>query len=45
MFKLTPAGDIIFPDGFILSCPYEDPRYQEYAAWVQAGNMPETVEV
>lgn len=41
MYKLTPEGTIIFPDGFTLGVPYEDERYQEYAAWVQAGNEPE----
>lgn len=25
-------GDIHFPDGFVLSCPYEDARYLEYAS-------------
>jgi len=44
MFKLDQAtGDIIFPDGFRLACPYDDPRYQEYAEWVQEGNEPEVV--
>lgn len=43
-FSLDPAsGDIHFPDGFVLSCPYEDPRYLEYAAWVQAGNTPDLI--
>lgn len=39
----TKTGDIIFPDGFVLQCPYEHPKYQEYAAWVQDGNEPEYV--
>lgn len=44
MFKIVKEnGDIIFPDGFVLSCPYEDDRYQEYASWVQAGNSPEEI--
>lgn len=39
------TGEIIFPDGFKLPPPYEDPdnRYQEYAAWVHAGNEPELI--
>lgn len=42
MFKIDASnGDIYFPDGFVLACPYEDPRYQEYADWVHAGNEPE----
>jgi hypothetical protein len=46
MFKITKDGDIIFPDGYVLSVPYEDEnnRYLEYAAWVQAGNVPEVIE-
>jgi hypothetical protein len=44
MYKIIEeTGDIVFPDGFILSIPYEDNRYLEYAAWVQAGNAPELV--
>ncbi len=44
MYKLNAeTGAIIFPDGFVLECPYEDPRYQEYAEWVQAGNEPEVI--
>lgn len=44
MFKLIePDGDIVFPDGFVLECPYDDPRYIEYAAWIQAGNEPEVI--
>lgn len=49
MYKLNPVnGDIQLEDGDILSPPYEDPRYQDYAAWIQAGNTPEeftTVEI
>lgn len=42
MYRInTFNGDIHFPDGLVLSCPYEDPRYQEYAEWVHAGNSPE----
>lgn len=45
MYKIDKtSGDIIFPDGFILPCPYEDPRYMEYAEWVKAGNEPELIE-
>jgi hypothetical protein len=38
-------GDIHFPDGFVLACPYEDNdnRYQEYASWMHAGNEPELI--
>lgn len=44
MYKIErETGDIIFPDGFRLPVPYEDERYLEYAAWVQAGNEPELV--
>jgi hypothetical protein len=43
MYKITQDGTIIFPDGFQLGVPYEDPRYMEYAEWVQAGNTPEEV--
>lgn len=44
MYKIdTQTDEIIFPDGFRLAPPYEDERYQEYAAWVHAGNEPETV--
>lgn len=44
MYKIErEKGDIIFPDGFRLPVPYEDERYLEYAAWVQAGNEPELV--
>jgi hypothetical protein len=42
MYKLNPVnGDIQLEDGDVLSPPYEDPRYQDYAAWIQAGNTPE----
>lgn len=37
------TGNIIFPDGFVLAVAYEDERYQDYAAWVQAGNEPEEI--
>lgn len=44
IFKIdSENGDIHFPDGFILSAPYESERYLEYAAWVHAGNTPETI--
>ena len=39
----TKTGAINFPDGFVLLPPYEHPRYQEYAAWIHAGNSPEEV--
>lgn len=42
MFHLnTENGDIHFADGFVLPAPYDSPRYQEYAAFVQAGNAPD----
>lgn len=42
MYKLDPvSGDIQLENGDILSPPYEDPRYQDYAAWIQEGNIPE----
>jgi len=42
---IEESGDIIFPDGFVLSVPYQDEnnRYQEYAAWVHNGNQPEVI--
>lgn len=44
MYKIKEeTGEIIFPDGFVLAPPYEDPRYQKYATWVQAGNNPEVI--
>lgn len=45
MYKIDISTDeIAFPDGFRLAPPYEDSRYQEYAAWVQAGNEPEIID-
>ena len=42
VYKLNPInGDIQLENGDIISSPYEDPRYQDYAAWIQAGNIPE----
>lgn len=44
MYKVNKDnGDIHFPDGFVLSVPYQDDRYLEYAAWVHAGNEPELI--
>lgn len=40
-YQVDPdTGAIHFPDGFILLPPYDDPRYLEYAGWVQSGNAP-----
>ena len=45
MYKIDLATDeIVFPDGFRLAPPYDDPRYMDYAAWVQQGNEPELIE-
>jgi hypothetical protein len=42
MYKIDPTnGDIHLEDGTILSIPYEDVRYQDYALWIQSGNTPE----
>jgi hypothetical protein len=38
-------GDIHFPDGFILSVPYDSARYHEYADWVIAGNNPTEISI
>lgn len=46
MYKIIQeTGDIVFPDGYILSVPYEDEnnRYQEYANWVHLGNEPKLI--
>lgn len=44
MFKLNSiTGEITFPDGFVLGPPYDDPRYLEYAAFVQRGGTAEVV--
>ena len=40
---VSKTGAINFPDGFVLKPPYDDPRYQEYAAWVQEGNSPQEI--
>ena len=46
MYKINKTnGAIVFLDGFELLPPYLDERYYEYAAWVQAGNSPEEIEV
>lgn len=37
------TGDIICSDGHVISIPYDDPRYQDYAEWVQAGNKPPAI--
>ena len=40
-YQIDPStGAILFPDGFVLVPPYDSARYLEYAAWVQAGNVP-----
>lgn len=45
-FKINPVnGEIIFPDGFVLSPPYNHERYYEYAKWVHEGNSPEEIQV
>lgn len=36
----TANGDIHREDGFIITAPYDEPEYLEYATWVQAGNSP-----
>lgn len=44
MYKIDASnGDIHFPGGEVLCCPYDSPRYLEYATWVQAGNTPEII--
>jgi hypothetical protein len=41
-YQIDPGtGAIRFPDGSILTPPYDGVRYLEYAEWVQAGNSPE----
>lgn len=46
MYKINEeTGDIICPDGYVISIPYEDKRYQDYAKWVGKGNKPEVVNV
>ena len=37
------TGNIICPDNSVISPPYDDPRYLEYASWVKAGNSPEEI--
>ena len=45
MYNLDPnTGDIQLEDGSVISPPYDDPRYLDYAAWVQIGNVPGTFE-
>lgn len=42
MYRInTINGDIHCPDGSIISTPYADASYQDYAAWVTSGNSPE----
>lgn len=42
MYRInTVNGDIHREDGFVITAPYDEPEYLEYAAWVQAGNSPE----
>lgn len=36
----TFNGDIHRDDGFIITAPYDEPEYLEYATWVQSGNSP-----
>lgn len=44
MYKINTAnGDIHRQDGFVITAPYDEPEYLEYAAWVQAGNSPEEI--
>lgn len=37
----TVTGAIHCPDGTVISPPYDAPEYQDYAAWIGAGNKPE----
>jgi hypothetical protein len=37
------SGNIICPDNSVIAPPYDDQRYLEYAAWVNAGNSPEEI--
>lgn len=42
MFRINSYDDSIHcEDGEIIRPPYDAPRYQDYAAWVQTGNEPE----
>ena len=42
MYKIDPInGDIHLENGDIISPPYDDPRYLEYAEWIQSGYTPE----
>jgi hypothetical protein len=43
MYKINTAnGDITrLSDGFVITAPYDEPEYLEYADWVIAGNTPE----
>jgi hypothetical protein len=42
MYKInTLTGDILCEDGSLIRPPYDDPKYQQYAVWVQSGNSPE----
>lgn len=42
MYKINTAnGDIHrLSDGFIITAPYDEPEYLDYAAWIQEGNSP-----
>lgn len=41
MYKINTAnGDIHRDDGYVVTPPYSDPVYLEYAQWVQQGNLP-----
>lgn len=42
MFRINDYnGHILCEDGEVIRPPYDSPRYQDYAAWIQAGNTPE----
>lgn len=41
MYSIHPrTSAITFPDGYVLNPPYDDPRYLEYATWINSGNTP-----
>jgi len=45
MYRInTINGDIHLPEGGVISPPYDGAEYLDYAAWVQAGGVPETFE-
>ena len=44
-YKVSKATGIIYcPDGSTISPPYDDPKYADYAIWVQSGNSPEELD-